>query len=90
MDTLATEVTEVKIEIVKALNSFFKVIGNDLLGSSLWRTIQSLSNDQQWRVRLAVLELTLIIGTESGDKDVDLENFSSFEELFLARLQDTI
>lgn len=90
MDLLTTEITEVKIEIVKSLNSFFKVIGTDLLGSSLWRTIQTLSNDAQWRVRLSVLDLTLLIGSESNDTVIDKENFSNFEDIFFARFQDTI
>lgn len=81
VDILSTEITEVKIEIVKSLNAFFRVIGTDLLGSSLWRTIQTLSNDAQWRVRLSVLELVLIIGTESKERVADMENFSNFEEI---------
>jgi len=61
------ENNEVKIQIVKSLKEFIIVTGYDLMTASLNNMLVTLSKEKYWRIRKAVVSLSIAIGQKSSD-----------------------
>lgn len=61
------ESNDVKIQIVKSLKEFIFVTGYDLMTASLNNMLMLLSKEKYWRIRKAVVSLSIAIGQKSND-----------------------
>jgi len=69
---LKDESSEVKMNVVKGIKQIAKVIGPSILDGgadktgSLLNTLSTMTNEGQWRVRMAVMELLADLGLLFG------------------------
>ena len=69
MELLKDDNSEVKNNVVSGLVKIAHVIGSDLLNTQLLTTLENMTKDGQWRVRMGVFELiaelAVIFGKDS-------------------------
>jgi len=78
------ESNDVKIQIVKSLKEFILITGYDLMTASLNNMLMILSKEKYWRIRKAVVSLSIAIGQKSND-----QAFEDYENVLLKGLFDS-
>jgi serine/threonine-protein phosphatase 2A regulatory subunit A len=66
LQCLRDDSSDVRLNIISKLDNVNKVIGIELLSQSLLPAIVELSEDKQWRVRLAIIEFMPLLAKQLG------------------------